>query len=393
MQRSNNKRRGNVVVMTTVAMTTILGFSALAIDVGNLCMTKSELQRTADAAALAGAAGLISDNLLKANYDPRPDASVQIDTYALMNRSGGNGMIVSSNDIVIGHLDDPLDSTESLDLAMSTYNAVEVTVRRDAQHNGAVDTFFASILGIGSVDLEAKATAIIDDRFAGFANPNMFPGPFVPFAISETYYNTQLAGNVDNWSWNAGTGTPENVSDGIVEVWIYPEDNNSNGNGNGNGGNGGNSGGGGNFGSLNIGINNQGTSQLGDQIENGVTDAQLIDEIGTDTIMFFDSNGGSLTYSISGNPGISGGMTPYVEARIGDVIGFLIHDGVTDNGSNADFNIIGMRFGRLMEIDLTGNPSDKRIVIQPVVYNGPGIITDPAAASSGGMAYGLQLAR
>ena len=41
--------------MTVVSIAMLLGFAALAVDVGLLYNTKTELQRTADAAALAGA--------------------------------------------------------------------------------------------------------------------------------------------------------------------------------------------------------------------------------------------------------------------------------------------------------------------------------------------------
>ena len=89
--------------------------------------------------------------------------------------------------------------------------------------------------------------------------------------------------------------------------------------------------------------------------------------------------------SMTGNPGISGGLTEYVEQRVGDVVGFFLHDGVTMDGQNAEFNIVDIRFGRIMEIDLTGSPKNKRLVIQPATYSGPGVLTNSAAPSSEGM--------
>ncbi len=391
------RRRANVMAVTAASMIGLLGFSALAIDVGQMCMVKGELQRSADAAALAGAGAIISDNLLKENYDPMPDVTTEVQRYALSNPTGGVETSIPTSGILAGHLVEPLNSAEAIDPQGSPINAVRTTVLRNESTNGGVQTFFARIFGFETVELQASATAIIDDRFAGFQNPQSLPGPLLPFTISKNYYEEQRANGVDDWTWDGFTQQPVNTPDDIGEIWIYPEDNNSNGggngNGNGNGGGGGSGSGGGNFGTLNIGLNQQGTQPLGDQIAYGVDDQDLINEIGTDTIMFYDEFGQPVSYDMTGNPGLSGGLSAYVELRIGDVVSFFIHDGVVDDGSNAVFNIIDMRFGRVMEIDLTGNQNNKRLVIQPVVYNGPGIIMDPNAQSSGGTIFALQLVR
>ena len=51
-------RRGAAVVQVAVFLTTLIGFAALAIDVGLLYNERADLQKTADAAALAAAAEL-----------------------------------------------------------------------------------------------------------------------------------------------------------------------------------------------------------------------------------------------------------------------------------------------------------------------------------------------
>lgn len=52
---SRAKQRGSVAVITAVSLVSLLGFAALAIDIGNLLVARNELQNAADAAALAGA--------------------------------------------------------------------------------------------------------------------------------------------------------------------------------------------------------------------------------------------------------------------------------------------------------------------------------------------------
>ena len=50
--------RGAVLIMVATAMTALMGFAALAIDLAYLMETKAELQNVSDAAALAGASAL-----------------------------------------------------------------------------------------------------------------------------------------------------------------------------------------------------------------------------------------------------------------------------------------------------------------------------------------------
>ena len=50
---------GAVAIVFALVFTALCGFVALAVDIGHVVRVKAELQRTADAAALAGAMGLL----------------------------------------------------------------------------------------------------------------------------------------------------------------------------------------------------------------------------------------------------------------------------------------------------------------------------------------------
>ena len=54
--------KGAPLVMVGIALTAILGFSALAVDIGYLVVTRNELQNAADAGALAGARFVYNDS-------------------------------------------------------------------------------------------------------------------------------------------------------------------------------------------------------------------------------------------------------------------------------------------------------------------------------------------
>ncbi|UNY41880.1 hypothetical protein CPT_Momento_050 [Burkholderia phage Momento] len=53
--KSRRNQRGAVAITVALLMSILLGFAALAIDVGYLFVVRNELQNAADAAALAGA--------------------------------------------------------------------------------------------------------------------------------------------------------------------------------------------------------------------------------------------------------------------------------------------------------------------------------------------------
>ena len=81
-RRSNWKmsRRAAVVAQTAISLSVLIGFSALAVDVGAMYNTKAELQRTADAAAIAAAAQLGDQT-----GDPQARARSSAQSYANVN--------------------------------------------------------------------------------------------------------------------------------------------------------------------------------------------------------------------------------------------------------------------------------------------------------------------
>lgn len=54
-QNHSKRQRGNIILLTALMLPVLLGFTALAIDVGYLFVVRNELQNAADAAAMAGA--------------------------------------------------------------------------------------------------------------------------------------------------------------------------------------------------------------------------------------------------------------------------------------------------------------------------------------------------
>ena len=82
-----------------------------------------------------------------------------------------------------------------------------------------------------------------------------------------------------------------------------------------------------------------------------------------------------------------------IDDRIGDVVAFFLHASTAQQGSNAVYTISDIRFGRIMDVRLSGPPTGRGIWIQPVSYNGGGVIISDGAPSSNGLVGRLVLAR
>jgi hypothetical protein len=388
--RSPHQRRGAAMMFTAILMTVLLGFAALAVDLGRLYYVRAELQRTADAAALAAALGLPGDGVVDGDYSPRiPYAYAGAYDVALRNKTFGDGSHLSPQDVEFGWIEEPDDlSSPFIAGTVSDFNAVRVTTHRGVGYtDGPVPLTFGRIFGKEYSSVGATAVAILDDHFAGIRPPAIGRSVLTPFSIHRDWYQQQLDSGDDLFSYE--DGVVKQVSDGISELWIFPDKKADGTSSDGRTSNDG----AGNFGILNVGVPSVGVPPVEDQILNGITAEAFVREWGEPEIRFVGDNGGHVTYTATGTPGMKGGVEDAVEARVGDVVGFFIHDNVVDTGSNTEFRIVDIRFGRVCEVVLSGNPDTRRIVIEPVSYAGSDIITDSWAESSGGTVASVRLAR
>ncbi len=158
MKRSSF-RRSVTIVWTAVTGVIMIAFAALAIDVGYTFHVKAQLQRTADAAAMAAASQLADeDQSHQAVYDL---ASL----YAAMNKAGGISPELTDTDVVLGRAILNDDGKYSFAEGEEPPDAVKVTVRlTNDSPNGPVRLFLGQALGKGTVNLSASAIAILVPR-------------------------------------------------------------------------------------------------------------------------------------------------------------------------------------------------------------------------------------
>lgn len=369
-----------VAAFVVVLLGVMLGMTALTVDIGAMLCARADLQDAADAAAMAGVSAYVGDEmmLIRQGSSDITEVTSQTNSRAsatsLLNYSfGAYGTAIEANDLQMGWIDlTSATSTIVTGVLPDTHNAVTVTVRRtDKGTNGPVNFFFGSIFGESTGSVTATATAAFDDRVAGI---DISTGGLLPFTISETIYDNEFNGGGDDFGFDDGTDAITSGADGIREINLYPWTLAP-----------------GNFGLLNIGTPNQSTPALQDQIENGVTVADLQTETGSTELTFVDSGGAPVTYDITGNPGMKAALESSIETRVGTVVAFLLHDGVTGNGESTSYHVTGVRFARVMGVELNG--TSRGLWLQPVVFSGANVRVQPNAPSSGGMTGRIVLAR
>jgi hypothetical protein len=356
-------------------MMVIFGMAAFAVDIGYVANTQTELQRSADAAALAACWQLVYQGTpgtpvdLTAGVAAAPGVAAQ---YASLNRVCGAAPSLADQDVVVGHIADPTQKGASIGAGSgSNYNAVQVTVRRTTGQNGQVPTFFGGIFGSRGADESATATAALISSFGGFksstrggTSQNL---PVLPFAIDKGTWDALLAGGgSDNWAYAAAGGRVTSGSDGVREVNLFPQGTGSPGN----------------RGTVNIGASNNSTATLCRQIESGISPADLA----------YYPNGqltlGSTGHlSLNANPGISAGCKGSLAAIVGQTRIIPIFSSVVGNGNNANYDIVGWAGVRILAVNLTGAMNNKYLMVEPATCVLSGGI--PAASSSGQSSYGV----
>jgi hypothetical protein len=170
IQRLLHKEQGAVIVLIALLLFVLLGVTAFAIDFGYRHVVRNELQNAADAAALAAARelGEIYGTLTyteQQTYVADPSTIIPIaQEAALLNYAGDVGSLaLNASDVIIGDWDFAQDpsAADPLTPTLNQPDAVRVIIRRDGDANGPIQTFFAPIFGIPTLEVKALATAAL----------------------------------------------------------------------------------------------------------------------------------------------------------------------------------------------------------------------------------------
>lgn len=366
---SRSTRRGAVAVLVLFLLVAILGCVSLALDLGYLTVARTEMQRTADSAALAAAWELIDENMLTGDFTMEgsmADAREQAAAFATANRVCTKGPNVDTDadnsperDVVVGTLWNFSDHTEEMSYANpADYNVVRVRIRRTPEMNGQVPVFFAQIWGRGGCSIQAEATAGTLKNVGGFKAPSNSGETLgiLPFALDVDTWNAVLAQQTaDEWSWDNETKTIVPGPDGVHECNLFPQGTGSPGN----------------RGTIDIGSDNNSTADIADQITGGVTAEDLEYHGGK---LQLDENGELL---LNGDTGISAGVKDELASIKGQARIIPIFSQVVGPGNNAEYTIVKFCGVRILDVKLTGSNNSKCVIIQPANVVTKGAIAGP----------------
>ncbi|MGD9632321.1 MAG: TadG family pilus assembly protein [Pirellulales bacterium] len=373
-QNSQASHRGAISVLAALFIIGLLAMVAFCVDIGYVLTAKEELQRTADATALATCwdyAKQLSEgnNPAVATMYARTTAS----SYAAHNNVTNMPLGLAQNasndpagDLVFGYIADLNGGAASFETDNSSfYNAVKVRVRKDPSLNGEVPYFFARIFGLQGQMLHADATAAIVRNVNGFEVPadgsNL---EILPFALDyETWDNWMNGGGSDDYAYNPDTRNVTPGSDGKKEVNLYPQGTGSPGN----------------RGTVDIGGENNSTSDISRQIVDGVSpgDMQSLSDSGRS--LEFNSSG---EMSLNGDTGISAGVKNELTSITGKPRIIPVFKKVVGPGNNAEYTIVKWQGVRIVDVQLTGPMSKKHVTIQPAPIVSKGVIPAPGNGNS-----------
>ncbi|MDO8970906.1 MAG: pilus assembly protein TadG-related protein, partial [Saprospiraceae bacterium] len=179
---------GAVAVYFLLIFSVLCGFGGLVVDYGNMTRVRAELQRTADAAALAGVAGLVP--YTEFSPIPTPNWANGVTKAQTMISNVANQADNATPDGTVDYgywlLTPPTGYVQTLPQARPTTPAywpepaIKVTLSRN------ISLYLAPLVGVSSPKtVSATATAILTESYS-YKKPNS-----PPFAVSwDTVYNT-----------------------------------------------------------------------------------------------------------------------------------------------------------------------------------------------------------
>ncbi|KJS29826.1 MAG: hypothetical protein VR64_18600 [Desulfatitalea sp. BRH_c12] len=241
--------RGVSAIIVAICITMLIGFVALAVDVGYLYATRNELQNVADAAALAGA-GYLGSEYADLTYAEQQtyvcDRSklVEVVQKVAQKNTAANKSIAIKDELIEGELtsDITIGKWDGINLieTLSSPNAVRVIARRDDEINGPIPSIFAWVFNlIGSDEEDFSLLSVRAFATAALTGPaKVDPGELnTPFALSaDLFLNNKCGQTVEfyptkdscaGWHtffWGSNVGNLHNIILGIVQGHSYERD-------------------------------------------------------------------------------------------------------------------------------------------------------------------------
>ncbi len=355
------QRRGVTIVLSLFLISALLVVLALVLDLSRISIARDELQRSADATALAACWQLYDDKAsLRSLVETTNNVQHVSSELAAANRIANQSPLLSGpfGDLQIGSFS--FTSNEfSLTNRVADLNAVRVNLRRQSEVNGEVPLFFSKFLGREGQSLQTTSTAALVSQITGFHLPGSHYTklPILPLALDlETWLDVIAGKTSDNFKCSGTTVLAG--GDGYYECNLYPQGTGSPGN----------------RGTVDIGSSNNSTADISRQIIHGISRQDMID-LGKP--LDLDANGELL---LNGDTGISAAIKDELDNIVGQKRIIPIFTKVQGNGNTAWYTIVKFEGVRILEVKLTGPMKQKRLIVQPAPMIARGSIVNQNAS-------------
>ena len=299
-------RSGQIVLVVVAALVLMIAAAVLAVDVGYLFTARANLQNGADAAAVAAAHELLESRFGGTGEGTARESARKEAQEIVEANCGGASTSVEFGEYTNGQFSAFDSSTPA--------TGVRITAARDEKApGGPLKTFFAPLLGMGTV--EANADGIADMRYGIFK----ISSDLRPFSVPESAIEGVELGESFVFDIDHGEWTP------LWDDEEYAP---------------------GNFGWLNLDGGAQGTTELTNWILDGYPGMFSIDP---DTGYIW----------LDGTCGVRSSLKDELQGRVGIPMFICVHDKVEGSGANADFRVVSFVGITITDVDLTGK--DKEI--------------------------------
>lgn len=337
-------RRGAAGIFGIILCVALFTVLAVISEFAYINTARTELSRSADSAALAGAWAL-------------HDARVSGDLDGVGQVRSSAGMISSANHIGtieahVGSVDHGVEigsynhSTRVFEPKndWASANAVRINLHLTESAHGELPLQLAGLTGRKTQSLQQSVTAAFRHNISGFKRPpnDATKVDILPIALDEETWQ-QVSAKQTSDDLMYFNGSVIEGSDGFYECSLYPTGTGSPGN----------------RGTVDIGSSNNSTSDLRRQILHGISQDDF-DALGRELV--FDEYG---ELTLNGDTGISAGIKAELSSIIGEKRIIPIFRRVQGNGNNANYTIIRWEGVRILSVQLTGPMRKKHLTIQP----------------------------
>lgn len=364
------RRRGGILVLAAVMLVVVIAFAAFTIEYGMITVTQGQLQNAADSASHAAMLEYSRSIGPDAELTPNAGEKAARDVAVEMVSKFRTGNVASTPadpnlDVRFGVRTWSASSKQWVENWNSSgpFNMVEVSPKKIKARHTELPMTFGRLLGVDGHEVQRSSVAAVvaANGFKMKQNAGEWLG-ILPIAVDygtwqklvEANNGGSTTGFPDNFSYEGET-TVASGSDGVRELNIYPDLNTSLPPGN--------------RGTVDIGSPNNSTNDLKRQIVYGLNSFDL---------SFFPN--GELNCSVekplylNGDPGISAGIENSLKSIIGQTRAIPIFTSVSGPGNNANYTVIKFVGVRILDVNLSGGPKKRFLMIQPATFSTPHIV-------------------